>query len=255
MTKNLYYQHMLQRKNIIKDFILTLFLGFASVARMPIEVLTRKNFGERYFSFTATILMAVALALFPLGYENFHSHIFGDTSIVEMVFKYLTWYPFLALFVKMAIDRRNEIRRLPSVFDFERYSLSTGILDRRLMNFKIKGKAVDIRTVETLIEPGVFLAAGIVLVLFKQTLGYLLIPCSLAYSLSYVATYNIGDQFIMDLIDKQICNEELADTFVNDTPPSETRGFQSYGRRPSDPDLRRKVANSFFEDDEPMFAQ
>ena len=54
----------------------------------------------------------------------------------------------------------------------------------------------------------------------------------------------------MDKIDEIICNEELVASFVDDKDPGETRGFSAYGRKPVDPDLRRKVVDTFFEDDE-----
>ena len=50
MTKNLYYRTVFMRVNSIKEIILGFFLAIASYPRMLLEVFTRKNMGERYFS-------------------------------------------------------------------------------------------------------------------------------------------------------------------------------------------------------------
>ena len=78
----------------------------------------------------------------------------------------------------------------------------------------------------------------------------LLIVCSVFYSFGYAGAYHIGDNFVMDKIDEMISNEELEDSFVNDKDPSETRGFRFYGKKPTDPDMRRKVASLMTEDKE-----
>jgi|GEM_PF-4277642 len=49
MKKNLYYTTMFARPSMVKQFILGLFLALSYWFRIPIEMLIRKNFGERYF--------------------------------------------------------------------------------------------------------------------------------------------------------------------------------------------------------------
>jgi hypothetical protein len=51
----------------------------------------------------------------------------------------------------------------------------------------------------------------------------------------------------MDKIDEMICSEELVNSFVEGREPSQTRGFHASARKPADPEIRRKVAESFFE--------
>ena len=83
----------------------------------------------------------------------------------------------------------------------------------------------------------------------EQLIGFILVICSIVYSLSYRAAYYQGDQFVMDKIDEMICNEELVKSFVEGRTPDETRGFNFYGRRPADPETRRRVAETFVEDE------
>jgi hypothetical protein len=254
MKKNLYYKNHFGRKNIIKEFFLNLAYSFASFARMPLEIFTRRNFGERYFSFAQTVVFAVFMSLFPIVYIKVQDFAFGGMGAGMIVAKFATWYLFLGTVVKASLKRKQEIKRLPSVFDFARFSLSTGELLPVIRDFAINGKKLNIRTVETLIEPSIFLIAGITLAILAQPIGYFIIVCSVLYSLSYVMAYHIGDNYIMDIIDNIICAEELEDVFVNDKSPRDARGFQDYGRKPSDPDMRRKVADGFFENEEPIFA-
>ena len=254
MKKNLYYKNHFGRKNVIKEFFLSLAYSFASIARMPLEIFTRRNFGERYFSFAQIVVFTVFMALIPLGYIKAQEFAFSGMGVATIIAKFTTWYLFLAAVLRASLQRKQEIKRLPSVFDFARFSLSTGVLLPIIRDIKINGKKQKMRTVEILVEPSVFLVAGLVLALFAQPIGYFIIICSILYSLSYVMAYHIGDNYIMDIIYNIICAVELEDVFVNDKSSKDSRGFQSYGRKPSDPDMRRKVADGFFEDDEPIFA-
>lgn len=261
MKKNLYYKSMYGRSNVLKGSILAFFFAFSSYPRLLLEVFIRKNFGERYFSFMSAITVTIFLSIFPFvsagisqmlsfgGYGR--SFDFGD-----LFQHYFTWYLFLIAFMYKSMERDEEVKRLPSVFDFARFSLSTGERHPRILDFKWKGKSLDIRQVETLVEPGLFFFIGLFLMLIGQRVGTLLVICSIFYSLSYVAAYMIGDHFIMDKIDELILSEELVESFVEGRDSSETRGVSIYGRRPTDPETRRKLAEMFIEDtEETVFAR
>ena len=258
MKKNLYYRTVFKRTNAVKEAFLGLFLALSSYPRLLLEVFIRRNFGERYFSFSGAVFLSVLLGLYPiLLYSSlgmFRSYSYGsytnDFSFSNFLLHYATWYVFLAGFIIMAIRRRDEIKHLPSVFDFARFSLSSGHLHPHLLAVKIRGNKVSIRTIETVLEPGFFFLVGSLLWMFGQGVGHLLVVCSVIYSYSYQAAYYQGDNFVMDKIDEMICNEEMVKAFVEGRDPSETRGFNFYGRRPSDPETRRRVADTFIETDE-----
>ncbi len=95
---------------------------------------------------------------------------------------------------------------------------------------------------------------GLVLWFLDLDVGILLMVCAVLYSLSYMAAYHKGDQFIMDQIDEMICNEELVSSFVDELDSSQTRGVNFYGRRPADPNTRRRVADRFMDDDDFVIA-
>jgi hypothetical protein len=250
MKRNLYYHIVFGRSNALKVAILTFFLAIASWPRLLIEVFLRKSFGERYFSFATGIFVAIVLALFPLVKYKITALTGTDVSGSEFVAHYATWYLYLIAFVYMCIQRQKEIEREPSVFDFARFSLSTGKVNQKFRDIVINGKPADFRTISTLLEPCVFLAAGVVLICVGQVLGVLLFICSVCYSFSYFGAFYLGDQFVMDKIDEMICNEELVDSFVEEKQPEETRGFYAYGKRPNDPEFRSKVADTFIVRDE-----
>ncbi|MCF0072452.1 hypothetical protein LZD49_18360 [Dyadobacter sp. CY261] len=262
MPKNLYYQAMFRRRNLLKEWILASFMEISSIPRLLLEVFVRRNFGERYFSIFIATCATILLAAYPIlmyrlyfvfaYYEIFHGiERWTPFPIADFLKDYLTWYMFIGGFVYMCVKRNDEIKRQPSVFDFAKFSLSTGEIHPAFLDFKIRGAKQDIRTVETLIEPGFFLVIGLLLwLLLDQSVGALIAICSIIYSGSYMAAYYVGDHFVMDKIDQMICNEEMVAAFVEGKEASETRGMHFYGRRPANPDHRREVVGSFTEFEE-----
>lgn len=254
MKKQTYFQTMYRRRNAIKEALLAFFLGLSSYPRMLIETFIRKNMGERYFSFSGAMTLAAILAILPLfmakGLERWN----GGMSGFHFWGMFMTWYLYLAGFIYMAIQRRDEIKRLPSVFDFARFSLSTGRIHPWFFSLEWNGRRFDVRTIETVLEPGVFFFIGLVLWFSGQPIGFVLFVSSIFYAFSYSAAYHEGDNFIMDKIDERICNEELVNTFVDNTDRPNGRGFNFYGRRPADPEARRLVAEMFMRDEETVEA-
>lgn len=255
MKKNLYFRSVFRRKNVIKEAILDLFLSTCCVPRLLLEVFIRTNMGERYFSFSTAIIATTVLAILPIGasvgfYFLSRYGFSREFDIFEFLLHDLTWYLFLAGFVGMCLDRRREIKRLPSVFDFGRYSLSTGNIHNGFLNYQPYGKRLSVRTIETVIEPGFFFVIGAGLWLLQQHVGILIVVCSVCYSISYLGAYHRGDNFVMDQIDEMIFNEEMTASFVDGLTPNETRGVNYYGRKPVDENMRRKVAENFVEDSE-----
>jgi len=113
----------------------------------------------------------------------------------------------------------------------------------------------DQRLSECYLEPAVFFLAGCLLALIGQALGWLLIFCSICYSISYIAAYDSGDNFVMDKIDEIICNEELENSFIFEAPEEETRGFRFRGRRPDSHEYRHKILPLMMEDDETLIPE
>jgi hypothetical protein len=255
MKKNLYFRSVLRRSNPVKNFFFDLFTAIASWPRLLLEVFIRTNFGERYFSFFNSIMMLILLAVAPpLISATGSSSYYGGFALKDFLWDNITWYLFLAGFLYCAFRRRQEIKRLPSVFDFGRFSLSAGYPHPLFYTIVINGKPVDGRMIETIFEPLFFLIIGLFLILFGQIVGILIVACSIVYSLSYMAAYSVGDNFVMDKIDELICNQELYNAFVDGVDPNNTRGVNYYGRRPADPEARRKVADTFMEEEETVDA-
>lgn len=248
MKKNLYYRTVFKRSNPIKEAILGFFFAFCSWPRLLLEVFLRKNMGERYFSFSNAIIMSAILGWLPFLYSQAMSRFFGSDDSAILFLRFTSWYVFLAGFLYMCYLRQQEIYRLPSVFDFGRFSLTAGEIHPQIREFEIGGKKPDTRLIETLVEPGLCAFVGLTLSILGQPIGLVIIFSSLFYSLSYMEAYRQGDHFIMDKIDEMICNEEMVSSFVEDRDSSQTRGVHFPGRRPTDPETRRKLIDSFVEE-------
>jgi len=251
MNKESFYRTVFRRSNPIKDFIFDLFKAIASWPRLLLEVFIRKNFGRRYFSFSNSVMMAVMLAFIPYVVSQITSGPFSGRAIdfTDVLTTHFTWYLFLGAFLYFAFLRKREIDQEPYTFDFTRFSDSTGDMLPFLYDLNFRGKKVNIREVETIVEPLLFFAVGMVFTLMGQIVGILIILASLVYSLSYRAAYRDGDNFIMDKMDEILFNQQLFQTLIEGVDPRGTRGINFYGMDRAAPDVKRQVAAMCIEDE------
>lgn len=249
MKKEMYYSSQLTRRNLLWEKILDFFLSIASYPRLLFEVFIRKNFGIRYLNYASALTAFCLFALLPLVADNikdafFQLRYFRNSSAQDGFWlRYATWYAFLGVFAYFAYKRIGEIKHQPSVFDFAKVSNYPGDIDPRF--WTLWNRKWNIRQIETFVEPMLFLVPGLVLYyILGQNVGMLLIIVSGIYSLSYMAAYHKGDNYIMDMIDKMIRNSENGKAFLDDKEENH-RGVRTYMRKPIDPTLRRKVAMAF----------
>lgn len=244
MKKNLYYRNVLQRRNKLKEAFLMFFWGIASYPRLILEVFLRKNMGCRYYSFSSCVTILVLLFIIPM--------MFGDTlryGFFEHFKEHKLWYLFCITFIFYGYRRYKEVKRIEGEFDFQHFSLSTGLKYDFFYSLKFNGKTFTPRQIEIFIEPLPVLILGILLLLIDQVhLGLLFIVCSIIYSQSYAAAYMLSDHFILDKIDEIICNEGLNDTFVHDKPSE--KGFEYNGIKPKTEAWRKKIYDQMFDEDE-----
>ena len=245
-TKNLYYRTVFRRENVIKSFIFDLFKKICSYPKLAIEVFTRQNFGQRYFTLSSALGMLAFLVLFPLMLHRLEA-LSGDYSESGSFWgKFATWYMYVIGYVYFAFKRWLEIQHSPSTYDFTKFTLYSGDIDNRLFQINLFGKATP-RLVEIVYEPGVFLAVGLLLAILGKPVGFLLVVCSIIYSISYLAAYKQGDDFLLDLIDEKLMNDEFRSAFVNDLMGHETRGVRYYMRKPTSPANRSALESSVLE--------
>lgn len=252
MKKNLYYRTVYKRQNLIKSFLLNFFLVISSYPRLVIEVFIRRNMGERYFSLASSLTVAAILLLFPSitdsivelflprnlrGFsQSYDNGLFATKNILYTIYVFA--------FIAFSILRYREVKRNPTVFDFKRFSMSTGYSLPVFTN--LSGNS---RLIETVFEPLPFFLGGLVLTFAGQSLGLLLIFCSICYSLSYMGAYYQGDQFVMDTIDEMIMNEETKNSFVGNDDPSETRGVRFFAKKPRSIDDRERLADAMIQEE------
>lgn len=262
MRKTHYFRTIHQNRDSLRGSLLSFFAFGAAHGRLIIEVFTRSKFGERYFKFGSAVAVTTLLAIYPL-----FSFIFGrslsdhwitaykidhgetDFSLLLFIWQYSGWYVFLFYFMMKSIKHHREIVKSRSSFDFGRFSKSNGEIHPLFFNIKVPGLETNYRTVECYIEPLGFFLGGIVLAIIGQKLGFIFIVSSIVYCLSYKSAYLEGDNYILDLIDNKICNEEIERAFVDGMDEQDTRGFRVRARKPEDKETRRKVVD-LMEDDE-----
>jgi hypothetical protein len=237
-----YYHHYYARPALLKELILGTFLGLSYVFRIPVEVLTRRNFGERYFNIVLSVTIGIVLLAIPYyGAGRWTGYRWGT-----MLGTFGTWYAYTVYYLYCVYLRYREILTLPSVWDFKRFSLSEG----RSMDFFIKAGTknheVNPKYISTVLEPGLFFIGGVILAFMKQPIGYLFILCGLIYSISYIASYYITDQFMMKKIDQMLCNQELHRIFVLGKDPQ--HGFEFHGKRPKDKESAKRLFEDYMSD-------
>jgi hypothetical protein len=248
-TKNLYYRKAFQRENVITSFLFNIAMKLYSYPRLIIEVFIRKNFGRRYFSLSTTITALLVMTLAPVVIHRLPSFSYAYGERPGFWTQYASWYVFVLAYAYFAFKRWMEIQHTPSVFDFKKFSLYSGDIDHRFLDFNLFGTP-SLRRVETLYEPGLFFLAGVILKMTGQPLGILLMVCALFYSLSYLAAYKQGDDLLQDLIDEKLMNEEFRGAFVNELLGHQTRGVRYYMNKPSSPELREEMEEYFMPESE-----
>lgn len=235
-----YYKVMFERKNVVKEKLLLLFLSIAPFFRMVPEVFLRRKMGRRYFNFSIAIFYALVLALAPIIFASVGFH---SPSWYEVVWANIFYYVFLSAYVFQCYMRRKDVKRIKSVFDFEEYTKSNGLVHPKLMEIEDKFGDINYRLIETTIEPLIILVSGLVCLMFSKVLGLFLIFCAVVYCLSYSAQYYLGDEMIMKSIDEQIVGQELERIMIDGHSKSGNRGVRYYGTRPSSPNLRQQLWN------------
>lgn len=255
MKKNLYFRDALQRENGFKKIIFNIFTVLASPSRIFLEVFVRENFGKRYFSRSGVLVIAFVMALLPVFIYQARYIAFAASGLeIDATFMwahFATWYALIVAFLAISWKRYQEIENSPSVFDFGKFSLYSGDIHPLFTSIPARlGLDVSMRTIEIIYEPLFFFLIGLLLNLCGQYIGGYIQGCSLCYALSYAAQYWNSDNFIMDKIDEIIMNEELESAFVDEAGPEDCRGVRFHMEKPRDRSLRRKLAQSFIENDD-----
>jgi hypothetical protein len=233
--RNVYYRSTFSRGNYIKLWFLAIAQYFTSYSRTLIEVITRRNFGSRYFNLGSVITLAVILSMIPFYFEE--REIFGNESL-QIIAAHWAWYMYIGAMVYFGIMRWREMRQNPATFDFSKYSLYAGDVS----SFH-QASGVSIRTFEIFLEPGVFFIAGLLFSFIGQSLGLLLIVGSVLYSCSYQAAYMMGDENVQDLIDEIHFTNALERIIMDGDGPDQTGGVQIRADLPQDPGPKSDLLN------------
>jgi len=247
MQQNTIYRQVYRRDNVLFNFILGVFITFSSWFRLLLEVIIRKNMGERYFKLSSAISVAVVMFFFPLAAEKLpflypSRHYYGHPA-PSLWSQYWAWYMYLVAFVAGTYLRWREVKRNPSVFNGGRATIYTGDIHPVFFEMHPLGRRLTTRQVECFFEPAAFFFVGYFLNLFGQKLGILFMVSSTFYALSYVGMYRKADDYIMDILDEQVYASEMENVIVNDAP-NNAKGVRVHGTKPADKVARKKLADT-----------
>lgn len=240
MKKNLYYT-MVFKNSALENKSVNILLQILELPKTVLLPFLRRDMGERYFSLLLVFFIAglLNIAIPYLDKSNLpnahHLHIFN------------------VLFVVISIVRYIQIRQAPSVFDFAKFSYSSGDSYAFFKKIKFRGKSFSNRTIDIFLEPIFALLIGLLFtVLFTSPAGILIMICAVCYSVSNLLRARLADHFIMDKIDEVICNEELSASFAKGEEVSPRKIPISYPNRPTNTELRNNLSGLFKggEDDE-----
>ena len=241
MKVSAYYRSFIGRQSFVRDMFLGFFYEICSWPRLLLEVFLRRKMGERYFSLTNALFIFAALCAWPFYSRTYH--FWGSYGL---------WFAFASAFLGMSFYRKRELRRRQHLFDFSRFSLSAGEPWPQLRQVVFQGQLVRFspRQLTTLVEPAVAVLPGALLWWgLHQPLGVLLMGCGVNYSLSYVATYQHGTDFLLNEIDKVICQQDLGVTMAAGLAPDFSRGASFPGDLPTDPAQRQQLASAFLDEE------
>lgn len=282
MKTNEYYRTLFRRENVIKRLILSFFKIFASGARLLLEVFMHKNFGERYFRLSYVVFLTFIFSLLPFWLRDMQQewssqeetsevYTFQENFDQEQVpaavpqtetssstkwpgWGYTLWYVYIAAFLAFGIKHHIDKKKQPSVFNLERFSLSSGDLQDYMLKIPFFEQA-NRRDRECYLEPAVFFVIGLPLAIVGQYVGWLFIICSIFYSASYYGAYMEGDNFIMDKMDEMIMNKAMMKDFVKGKDYASNSGSVTRAQRPNGEEFRQQVLDSIIKDDEVLTAQ
>jgi hypothetical protein len=247
MHKNPYFRLVLRRRSAIADAFTSFFIFFASYPRLLLEVFIRRKFGDRYFSLTSALTVVAFFFFFPylISFAYVPAYRYDQIELFGFAKAFPSIYIFLGLFLVVSIWHYIDIKRGPSVFNFEKFSLYGGEPNPLFWKIRIGGKVPTPRLIETVYEPLLFLIIGWILIKMDIAVGYIIFTASIFYSFSYVAAYKMGDDFIKDKIDEMICNEDMEEAFVENV--TSRRGFQFRGEKPDSREQRSTLADEFID--------
>lgn len=225
-NRNEYVHIMTGRFTSFENLALTAFARYAVIARSILEAFLRANFGERYFSLGLTIIISLILLIIPLPELLMRG---GSNGLWRFIQSYLTLYIFIGLYIRQSIKHYRAVQILKRAFHLDKMSTYEGDINDFFWSLKIKGREVTRRQIECFLEPGIFLALGLILFVFGQVLGLIFIFCAVIYSLSRMASYEAANNMMLDIIDMGIATRAMEEIRDNLDRKSQSLGLVIYG--------------------------
>ncbi len=253
--RNIFIEIHQGRTNLVRDFIVGLFMLFASHGSAIVEVFMRKRFGERYITLAQSIGIFFGVLLFyPVIIYLYASFLeltgngIRGIKLSQLRNSALFLSIFMLIFLGLSIYHRLEIKRYGTAYDFKRFSLSDGELAPfwyKIIGKKIGFIKISSYLVNVLLEPLVPILIGLILTLipFTKLTGILLIICGLMFMAKNFNKAQQGRNWVLDNIDKKISNEMKYDVFIGRKPKKDTKGVYLPIELPENEETRKALYN------------
>ncbi|WP_303316851.1 hypothetical protein Q4Q34_08585 [Flavivirga abyssicola] len=235
--RNIFIEVHQGRTNLIRDFIMGLFMFFASHASAIVEVFLRKRFGERYITLAQSIGIFIAFIVL----YSFADDIYG--GVLDSSFTLI----FAFIFLGMSIYHRLEIRKYGTTYEFKRFSYSDGEIFpfwKNIIGKKIAGFKITRYHIHVLFEPAIPFFVGFLFMTtnpFTGLIGQIIFLCSIIYGIRNFHKAQQGRNWVLDNIDKKITSEMKYDVFIGRKPKQETKGVYLPIELPEDENVRKAL--------------
>jgi hypothetical protein len=167
--------------------VLGIIHSWSSYPRLILEVFVRKNFGQFYFSLAAVWRTAVILFFMPFALRwVFHDAAYREygPSVWDT---YWGWYMFIAAFLIVSVIRWRETRKMAK--DISYPFNHVGMINPNFYKITLFGKPTE-KLITCVYEPMFFFLSGYILMaVFGQQIGVLIVINSFFYSVGNYAEY------------------------------------------------------------------
>ncbi len=259
-TVKSYFYTVYGSGSFLRDGIYNLILAISFIPQTIVSVLFRRNLGERYFSFSTTLLMLLGMTipvLIGMGNPNAWRHVtgFNPFNITSLLFLVFLGY--------QAYKRRQEFDTTSEEISCNRFSYYDGKNDSKIWNFLTAKMPFllqngNMRRVRMYSEPLVLIMAGLSLMVLIYTIatGFLLLVCGILQIWRVKAQYQRGRDYMLDKVDEIIADEEMANVLLENRLPEDARGFGLFSPVPIDEQMKAKVVDraKTINEEEPVFA-
>ena len=246
-----FYKLMHERRNILTDIIFKLFMSFSSYPKLILEVFVRRQMGHRYFNTASFLSVLAILSFLPDWWHTLFASSRGWRHSQDQGEGFVLWYVFVIAYFVFGIMRVVEINRRLKARNYDIMTLSGGRSLDFFANLKVFGKYLTPPQIAIFAEPLPFFLGGLLLHLFGEHIGTVLMFCSICCAFAKAGEYKVGNDFFWDILDKI----KYAKYLKNLTAGKPSKSGINLPLDPSiTPEMRKDISDYITEEEDEMVA-